>query len=88
MLQSKNRKVKLIATRAKTNTVGIMGKNFAYLKLMPKSDQTDSARQSLIDARIAQISELIRLRDGSDQVDILDQDELQDILAYICTDAV
>ena len=65
-----------------------MGKNFAYLKLMPKADRTDSARQSLIDARIAQISELIRLRDGSDQVDILDQDELQDILAYICTDAV
>ena len=88
MLRSKNRTVKFIATRAQTNTLGTMGKNFVYLKVMPKSDQADSDKQSLIDARISQINELIRLRDGSDQVDILDQDDLQEILVYLCTDAL
>ena len=88
MLQSKNVTVKYIATRAQTNTFGAMGRNFAYLKLISKSDQIDSAKQTYIDARIAQISELIRLRDGSDQIDVLDQDELQDILVHVCTDAI
>ena len=59
-----------------------MGKNIAYLKLCPVVDQRHPA--SLLDSRVNQIRELIRLRDGVDQLDTLSAQELGEILEYIC----
>ena len=59
-----------------------MGKNIAYLKLCPVVDQRHPV--SLLDSRVNQIRELIRLRDGVDQLDTLSAQELGEILEYIC----
>ena len=58
------------------------GENIAYLKVCPLVDQGHPS--SVVDARISQIRELIRLRDGLDQLDVLSETELQDILEYVC----
>ena len=69
--------------RAEVSTVGPLGKNIALLKICPSVDQGDPAVG--VSARIALIRELIQLRDGLDQLDVLDRGELQEILKYACT---
>ena len=78
----KNYAVTYIYKRAEYNTIGPMGKNIAYLKVCPPVDQGHPA--SLVDSRISQIRELIRLRDGLDQLDVLDDTEIRDILDFVC----
>ena len=78
----KNNAVNYIYNRAECNTVGPMGKNIAYLKVCPSVDQDHPA--NLMDARIKQIRELIRLRDGFDQLDVLNEAEIQGILEFVC----
>ena len=68
--------------RARFTTIGNMGKNIAYLKLCPLVDRDHSSDH--LDSRINQIRELIRLRDGLDQQDVLHVTELQEILEYLC----
>ena len=63
-----------------------MGKNIAYLKVCPLGDQGHPA--SLVDSRISQIRELIRLRDGLDQLDVLDDTEIRDILDFVCVSRI
>ena len=79
----KNDSVNYIAMRAEVSTVGPLGKNIALLKICPSVDQGDPAVG--VSARIALIRELIQLRDGLDQLDVLDRGELQEILKYACT---
>ena len=68
--------------KAQSNTTGPLGKNIAYLKVCPPVDQCHPARR--VDARISQIRELIRLRDGIDQLDVLNRNEVQEILDFLC----
>ena len=82
MKNCKNNAVKYLYKRAECNTIGPMGKNIAYLKVCPVVDQGHTA--SLMDARINQIRELIRLRDGLDQLDVLNEVEIQEILVFVC----
>ena len=82
MNKCSNEAVKHIMMRAQFNTIGPIGKNVAYVKVCPLVDQGRNA--DLMEARISQIRELIRLRDGFDQLEVLNQDELQEILLYVC----
>ena len=50
--------------------------------MCPLVDQGHPA--SLVDTRISQIHELIRLRDGLDQLDVLDDTEIRVILDFVC----
>ena len=82
MNESSNEAVKYIMMRAQFNTIGPIGKNIAYVKVCPLVDRR--CHEDLMEARISQIRELIRLRDGFDQLEVLNQDELHDILMYVC----
>ena len=68
--------------RAQSNTAGPLGKNIVYLKLYPSVEQCQSA--GLMNERIEQIRELIRLRDGIDQLEVLSMSEVEDILTFLC----
>ena len=85
MLNSKNSTVKFVATRAQGNTTGIMGRNFAYLKVYSLSDRAHPSARMNTGERVNQIHEIIRVRDGFDQQNILSQDELNEILNVLCT---
>ena len=79
---SKNSAVDYLYMKAQSNTIGPLGKNIAYLKICPSVDQSHPVQS--LDSRISQIRELIRLRDGIDQLDVLNRNELQDILEFLC----
>ena len=88
MKNSKNDAVSYIMMRAQTNVIGTLGKNHAYLKISPAVGPAHPASRMQdvdMDAKIAHIHELIRMRDGLEQLDVLSQDELQDILQWLCT---
>ena len=74
--------VNFLYKRAEYNTIGPLGKNITYLRVCPPVDQGHPS--DLLDARITHIRELIRMRDGFDQTDVLNQEELHDILEYVC----
>ena len=86
MLLSENTVVKYITTRAQLYTYGPIGKNFVYLRNNRSGDQIPSEDQLRIDAKIEQIRELIRVREGSDHIELLDSDQCDDILIHICTE--
>ena len=79
---SKNLAVNYIYLRAQRNTIGPLGKNITYLKVCPTDDRGHSV--DLFESRIAHIRELVRIRDGLDQLDTLNAAELEDILEYVC----
>ena len=83
LIKCKNESVNYIVMRAQRSTVGPLGKNIALLKTCPPVDQGDPTGP--LDSRIAQIRELIRLRDGSDRLDVLNMEEIQEMLVYNCT---
>ena len=85
MANSKNEAVSYVTLRAQSNVTGSLGKNNAYLRISPPVDPADPARRMDVDAKIAHIRELIRLRDGLDQLDVLSYDQINDILVYLCT---
>ena len=85
MLQSKNPAIKYITTRAKYNTCGSLGKNLLYIKINNKGHEIPPVQENKIDLRVAQIKEVLRVRDGSDYLDMFDQDQVNDILNYLCT---
>ena len=68
--------------RAQSSTTGPIGKNIAYQKICPDVDQCHSA--SLLNERIEQIHEILRLRDGIDHLDVLNESELEEILKFLC----
>ena len=72
-----------IVRRAHISTIGPLGKNIAFLKLCHTVGQDYPA--DWMSARISHIRDLIRLRDGIDQLDVLNHDQLQEILVYACT---
>ena len=80
---SENIGVQYIINRAHTNTVGPLGKNILYLKMYSVADRDRSV--AIESSRIDQIRELIRARDGLDQLSVLNSEEIQDILDYVCT---
>ena len=80
---SENVSVQYVINRAHTNTVGPLGKNILYLKTHSKADRDRSV--PLESSRIDQIRELIRARDGLDQLSVLNREEIQVILDYVCT---
>ena len=73
-----NNVVNYIYNRAESNTTGPLGKNITYLKVCPLDDRSHHAE--LISARITHIREIIRVRDGFDHLDVLNNEELNDIL--------
>ena len=79
MENCKNVAVSYLIMRAQSNVIGPLGKNIAYLKISPAVDLIHPASQ------IAHIQELIRMRDGLDQLDVLSQDEIKEILEWSCT---
>ena len=83
MKNSENIGVQYIINRAHTNTVGPLGKNILYLKMYSVADRDRSV--AIESSRIDQIRELIRARDGLDQLSVLNSEEIQDILDYVCT---
>ena len=85
MISSSNSAVKYIATKAKTHTSGVLDRNLVYLKLYPNSGSIDHRLESDKTLRVSQINQLIRTRDGLDQVDMLSSEEIQDMLIYVCT---
>ena len=83
MRKSKNESVEYIIKRAHTNTIGPLGKNIVYLNVFSSVDRDSPV--SISSSRIDQIRELIRARDGLDQLNVLNRDEINDILNYLCT---
>ena len=81
MKNSENIGVQYIINRAHTNTVGQLGKNILYLKMYSVADRDRSV--AIESSRIDQIRELIRARDGLDQLSVLNSEEIQDILDYV-----
>ena len=71
--------------RAQNNVIGPLGKNCAYLKISPSAGPALAANRVSVASRISHIHELIRLRDGLDQLDVLSQEELDEMLVYLCT---
>ena len=88
MLQSENAVIKYITTRAQLYTYGPIGKNLVYLRNRRSGDRIPSGDQLRIDAKIEQIRELIRVREGSDHIELLDSDQCNDILIHICTEDI
>ena len=87
MEASSNKCVQYIAQRASMNTTGPLGKNRVYLRHLVVSDLTrdgDDAENEF-DTRIAQIRELLRIRDGTDRQDVIEPIEVTEILDYVCT---
>ena len=85
MEKSKNEAVLYVIMRAQSNTIGPLGKNIAYLKTGPPVDLTRPASRMSADAKIAHIRELMRMRDGLDQQDVLSSSDIADILEWLCT---
>ena len=85
MENSKNEVVSYIIMRAQSNVIGPLGKNYAHLKISPAVDLTHPASRIGSDPKIAHIHELIRMRDGLDQLDVLSHDEIVEILGWLCT---
>ena len=79
---SENVSVQYVINRAHTNTVGPLGKDILYLKTHSTADRDRSV--PFESSRIDQIRELIRARDGLDQLSVLNREEIQDILDYVC----
>ena len=77
-----NKAVNFLYTRAQHNTIGPLGKNITYLKVCTPFDH--GRPSDMLDSRITQIRELIRLRDGFDQLDVLNEQEVNEILEYVC----
>ena len=85
MKNSKNEAVSYIMMRAQSNVIGPIGRNNVYLKISSPVDLTHPASRMRTDAKIAHIHELIRMRDGLDQQDVLSSDEIADLLKWLCT---
>ena len=85
MEKSKNESVSYVIMRAQNNTIGPLGRNIAYLKTSPPVDLNHPASQMSADAKIDHIRELIRMRDGLDQQDVLSSSDIADILEWLCT---
>ena len=93
MLSSRNPAVSFIATKALHNTVGILGRNRAFLTV--KYQDGRLIRDFLVplqrtlgsgDApRVEQIRELIRTRDGSGVIENFQLEEIILVLDYVST---
>ena len=93
MLSSRNPGISLIATKALYNTVGILGRNHAFLSV--KYQDGRLIRDFLVpfqrtlgsgDApRVEEIRELVRARDGSGVIENFQVEKIILVLDYVST---
>ena len=70
MMSSTNSAVQYIAWRSATNTTGALGRHQAYLYIHRNlsGDPALDGHDAEVNARITQIHELLRVRDGLDRI--------------------
>ena len=76
-----------VACRSATNTTGVLGRNRAYLYIHRNlgGDPALDGHDAEVNARIAQINELLRVRDGLDRICELTKSEVAEFLSHIST---
>ena len=87
MMSSTNPAVQYIAWRSATNTTGAFGRNRAYLCIYRNlsGDPALDGHDAEVNARITQIHELIRVRDGLDRICEFTKDDTEEFLGHIST---
>jgi len=85
MTNSSNPVVRYLAARAEAHTTGDLGKNSVYVKKHMKCDQAPGGHEAALDARVAQIQELLRVLDGLDHITPLNEEDTREMLKDICT---
>ena len=87
MMSSTNSAVQYIAWRSATNTTGALGRNHAYLCIHRNlsGDPALDGHDAEVNARITQIHELLRVRDGLDCICEFTKKDTEEFLGHICT---
>ena len=87
MMSSTNPAVQYIAWRSATNTTGALGRNRTYLCIHRNlsGDPALDGHDAEVNARITQIHELLRVRDGLDRICELTKDDTEEFLGHIST---
>ena len=76
-----------VACRSATNTTGVVGRNRAYLYIHCNlgGDPALDGHDAEVNARLARINELLRVRDGLDRICELTKSEVEEFLGHIST---